>query len=208
MTRPPAPRPSGGAPLPDDELDRLRSLSAYALIDTPSEPEYDELTALAAELCETPMAALSVLEIGRQWFKASVGMPVRETRRDVSFCAWAVLDPARTLVVPDARLDERFADYPSVTGERQLRFYAGVPLLSSDEQPLGALCVLDTRPRTLTDAQLSALRVLANQVVAQLELRRSLLEGARLRERLAHWEDLVSGSWHRSGAARTAAASR
>lgn len=180
----PAPRTAGaGAPLPVDEIARLTSLTSYELMDTPPEAEYDELTALAADICDTPLSAISILEIGRQWFTSSVGLPVRETRRDVSFCAWAILEPTETLVVPDATLDARFAHNELVTGDLGLRFYAGVPLVLRDAQPLGALCVLDTRPRTLSDRQLGALRTVANQVVAHLELRRSLLDGDDLRAR-------------------------
>lgn len=179
------------APLPCDELDRLRSLGSYAIVDTPDEPEYDELTALAADVCQTPLAAVSLLEIGRQWLKASVGVPVREYRRDLSFCSWAILTPSRMLVVPDAQHDVRFARNPAVT-DLGLRSYAGVPLVTIDGQPLGTLCVMDTEPRRLSTRQLTALRVLGNQVVAQLELRRSRLEQAQLRHRLSQWEDLVS----------------
>ncbi len=140
------------------------------------------------------MAAVSLVEIGRQWFKAAVGLPVTETRRDASFCAWGLLEPSRTLVVPDTALDERFAHNPLVTGELGLRSYAGVPLVTAEGQPLGSLCVLDTRPRALTAEQLSSLRVLATQVVTLLELRRSLLQGADLQRRLDAWESRVCTS--------------
>ncbi len=184
--------PSPSAPLPVDEIERLKDLDQYGLLDTAPEAEYDQLTELAAEICQTPMAALSVVEIGRQCFKSSVGLPVRQTRRDVSFCAWAILEPASTLVVPDATRDPRFAANPLVTGELGLRSYAGVPLVTAAGRPVGALCVLDRRPRDLAPRQLSALRTLADQVVGQLELRRVLMVNEVLERRLRHWEGMVA----------------
>lgn len=183
---------SPGAPLPADELARLQTLTTYRLVETPPEAEYDELVALAADICQTPLSAISLLDTGRQWFKASVGLPMQETRRDVSFCSWAILEPTQTLVVPDATIDPRFRHNELVTGEPGLRSYAGIPLVMSDSQPVGALCVLDTRPRELSDRQLTALRTLANQVVAQFELRRALVEEATLTARLEHWEALAT----------------
>lgn len=183
------PRPRGPeavhrpAPLPHDELARLHVVSSLAMVDTPPEDAYDDLAGLAARLCGTPLAGISLLEIGRQWFKAAVGLPVRETRRDVSFCSWALLEPARTLVVPDACSDSRFAHSPLVTDAPGLRSYAGVPLVLGD-QPVGTLCVLDTRPRRLSPHQLQALRVLADQVVAQFELRRTRRVTQELQRRL------------------------
>jgi hypothetical protein len=119
------------------------------------------------------MSLISLIDNDRQWFKSTVGLEVAETAREVAFCAHAIHNPGITLVVPDARLDERFHDNPLVTGDPHLAFYAGVPLVNEDGLPLGTLCVLDSEPKSLTESQLSALNAVAGQVMALLELRRS-----------------------------------
>ena len=172
---------------PHNELERLRALKSYEVLDTLSEKEYDHLTAIASEICGCSMSLISLIDDNRQWFKSSVGLGVSETPREFAFCAHAIHEPAKTLLVPDARLDERFHDNPLVTGDPHLAFYAGVPLVNEDGLPLGTLCVLDSEPKSLTNAQLSALNALAAQVMALLELRRSkrTLEGmlSRLEEK-------------------------
>ena len=162
------------APLPRDEEQRLDVLRSYDLLDTPSEQEFDDLVRLAAETCDAPVALMSLVAEDRQWFKAKHGLDIDGTSRDVSFCAHALLDPTEPLVVPDATQDPRFAGNPFVDGPMHVRFYAGVPLLGAQGQPLGTLCVLDMKARTLSREQLERLRVLARQVVALLELRRTL----------------------------------
>jgi signal transduction histidine kinase len=172
---------------PHNELERLRALKSYEVLDTLSEKEYDHLTAIASEICGCRMSLISLIDENRQWFKSSVGLEVKETPREFAFCAHAIHEPGKTLVVPDARIDERFHDNPLVTGDPHLAFYAGVPLVSEDGLPLGTLCVLDSEPKSLTNAQLSALNALAAQVIALLELRRNkrALEGmlSRLKEK-------------------------
>ncbi len=160
-------------PLPANETGRLEALRAYEVLDTPPEAAFDELTRLAARICGTPIALVSLIDGHRQWFKSRVGLDVAETRRDLAFCAYAIhhTDP---LVVPDATRDERFATNPLVTENPHIRFYAGQPLTNSEGYGLGTLCVLDRRPRDLDPDQLEALRVLGLQVTTQLELRRSL----------------------------------
>jgi CheY-like chemotaxis protein len=160
------------APLPPDEAQRLNALDSYAVLDSAAEPVFDDLTALAAGIVGTPIALISLIDATRQWFKSAHGLGARETSRDVAFCAHAILQSA-PLIVPDARVDERFADNPLVTGEPQIRFYAGTPLIDSHGHALGTLCVIDQEPRQITDQQTHDLQRLARQVVGQLELRRS-----------------------------------
>ncbi|QPF73056.1 diguanylate cyclase [Roseateles sp. DAIF2] len=164
-------------PLPPHEAARLQELHALGLLDTPREAAFDELTRLAAELCEVPIAAVSLVDAQRQWFKAQCGLgDTRQTPRDQSFCAHAILRPDELLEVPDAQQDPRFVANPLVTGDPFIRFYAGAPLLSTRGQALGALCVIDRRPRALSEAQRRALQVLARQVGQLIELRRKRLQ--------------------------------
>lgn len=161
------------AALPADETTRIRVLRDYEILDTEPEREFDDLTLLASQICGTPKALISLVDEDRQWFKSRVGVSVRETPREVAFCAHAILD-SQILIVPDAKNDERFADNPLVTREPGLRFYAGAPLITPEGHALGTLCVMDGVPGDLNPAQANALRALARQVVAQLELRRRL----------------------------------
>jgi signal transduction histidine kinase len=158
---------------PHNESERLKALRSYEVLDTLSEREYDQLTLIASQICGCKMSLISLIDDDRQWFKARVGLKVSETPRELAFCAHAIHEPRKTLVVPDARLDNRFHDNPLVTGDPHLAFYAGVPLVNDDGLPLGTLCVLDSEPRTLSESQLNALNALADQVMALLELRRS-----------------------------------
>ncbi len=162
--------------IPSNETERLKALRSYEILDSISEKEYDQLTAIASQICGCKMSLISLLDENRQWFKSRVGLDVEETERKVAFCAHAINDPSHALIVPDARLDERFHDNPLVTGDPHLAFYAGVPLVNGDGLPLGTLCVLDNEPKNLNDAQLTALSALANQVMALLELRKSKFE--------------------------------
>ena len=156
---------------PDAEAARLAALNAYRLLDTPSDQSYDDLTGLAAYICQTPMALMVLLDAQRQWFKSRVGIAALETPRERGFCAHAVLSD-RTLIIEDAAADERFAGNPLVTGEPHIRFYAGALLMSPEGHALGTLCVIDRQPRQLKAEQLAALEGLARQIVAQMELRR------------------------------------
>lgn len=160
---------------PEHEAERLVTLRRYGVLDTPRETAFDDITSLAATLCQTPIALITLIDADRQWFKSAVGVTATETPRDISFCAHAILQPD-LLIVADALADERFNTNPLVTGEPGIRFYAGAPLVTADGFALGALCVADHRPRDLTPAQLEALRALSRQTVAQLELRRRLAE--------------------------------
>jgi len=160
---------------PQTESDRLAALRSYRVLDTPPEPAFDELVQLAARACQAPIALISLIDERRQWFKAEVGLGMRETPLDRSICLTAMLQPGLT-IVPDLTEDPRFARNPLVTGEPHLRFYAGAVLRTPDGVPLGALCVLDCVPRDLTGDQAYTLQTLARQVMSQLELRRALAE--------------------------------
>lgn len=160
------------APLPGDELARLAVLRKYDVLDTPAEQAFDDAVKLASSICSTPIALVSLIDESRQWFKARVGMDVSETPRDQAFCAHAILSPDQLLVVPDATQDERFADNPLVTGNPDIRFYAGAPLVSASGHAMGTLCVIDREPRELSPMERDALATLARTVVTQLELRR------------------------------------
>jgi GAF domain-containing protein len=169
------------APFPPDEKKRLKVLWQYEVLDTVPEEVFDELTELAARICEAPMALISLVDEKRQWFKSKVGTTVNETSRDVSFCAYAITQ-SDLFIVPDATRDERFADNPLVTSDPKIRFYAGAPLITADGHALGTLCVIDKVPRELRPDQKHALRILARHVVSQLELRRRSRELATARQ--------------------------
>jgi PAS domain S-box-containing protein len=157
------------APLGPDEAARLVALRELAVLDTTPEERFDRLTRLARDLFGVPIALVSLVDEDRQWFKSRQGLAAPETSREVSFCAHAILDEREVLVVPDALRDERFADNPLVTGDPDIRFYAGAPLSTADGHQVGTLCVIDRAPREWTAEQSAALRDLADVVEAELE---------------------------------------
>ena len=157
------------------ESDRLASLRSYRILDTPPEPEFDGLVHLAARTCHAPVALISLVDERRQWFKAEVGLGLRETPLDCSICMTAMLQSG-AMIVPDLSEDPRFAHNPLVIKEPHLQFYAGAGLRTPEGLPLGALCVLDHVPRNLTEDQTATLGLLAQQVMSQLNLRRVIAE--------------------------------
>ena len=163
------------AELPENEQDRLRKLYELNILDTLEEQAYDDITRLAAEICETPIALVSLVDHDRQWFKSHHGLDARETPREFAFCAHAILGDD-VLVVEDSSKDERFHDNPLYIDEPHVNFYAGAPLIMSDDHKLGTLCVIGNEARTISDDQKEALKALARQVVSQLELRLKLKE--------------------------------
>lgn len=191
------------------EKRRLSALADYEILDTAPEEGFDDIVAIASQICGAPIAMISLVDSHRQWFKAARGMDVGETAREVAFCAHTI-QGASTFIVPDANDDARFAGNPLVTGAPFVRFYAGSPLITPTGEALGALCVVDGTPRELSPAQVAALEALSRQVVALLELRRvsSELAGAlrtvrtlgqllpicshckRIRDDKAYWQEV------------------
>lgn len=159
------------AALPINEVLRIQALHDLAVLDTPREQNFDDVAQVAMQLCDVPIAVVSLVDRERQWFKSCLGLDASETPRDVAFCAHAILNPDDVLMVEDATNDVRFADNALVTGEPYIRFYAGAPLVTREGFALGTLCVIDYKPRRLTQGQLNALKALARQVMQLLILR-------------------------------------
>ena len=156
-------------PAPPHEARRLAALQATGLVDSVEEEVFDRVTRLACHATDCPMALLTLLTARRQWFKSRLGFAARETARELAFCSHAIMGDG-VFMVEDARSDARFADNPLVTGEPHIRFYAGYPVLDAHGLALGSLCVLDREPRRLREAELRALRELAE--IASDEIRR------------------------------------
>ncbi|WP_162408767.1 sensor histidine kinase [Acuticoccus sediminis] len=166
-------------------LCRRKALDQFAILDTPRESEFDEIAELAAAICEAPVALVSFVDSDRQWFKAEVGFGRRETPLDQSICAYALAEDD-ILEIPDTRLDPRSSFNPLVAGEPHVRFYAGAVLRTAEGVAIGTLCVLDNEVRRLTELQRQTLRVLARQVMRELELRVALRLQDTLRREIDH----------------------
>jgi putative nucleotidyltransferase with HDIG domain len=174
-------------PIPENEEARLAALRACEILDTSPEHEFDSLTRLAAKICGTPIALVTLLDSERQWFKSKIGVETSQTPREIAFCSHTILSD-QPLLVPDLRQDPRFANNPMVISDPNIRFYCGVPLEIEKGLGVGTLCVIDCQPRQLSLEQVEDLAVLAQQVTAQLKLRKAVrdLDGYR-----CHLEEMV-----------------
>ena len=161
-------------PVPADEAERLEELRATRILDTATDPKFERIVQIVADLMDTPIALVSLVDEDRQWFKARLGLDVQETHRDVAFCAWAIVDDA-PFVVEDARQDSRFRDNPLVQGDPDIRFYAGAPLVTQTGKRLGTVCAIDRNPRQVSSIQLEKLRHLAAMATDMIELHRDML---------------------------------
>ncbi len=179
------------ATLPPDEAQRLSSLYSFDVLDTEREDVFDEIVELAANICDAPIALVSLIDQSRQWFKARIGFAASETARSVSFCAHAILQPG-LFTVSDARLDARFVDNPLVTGPPHIRFYAGAPLFTEEGHGIGTLCVMDQLPRELKPQQQKALMVLRTHVLKLLDLRRKTQQLSEVHRELETFSYTVS----------------
>jgi C4-dicarboxylate-specific signal transduction histidine kinase len=180
------------AELHPQEDERLQALRSLEVLDTEPEAEFDQITQLAAQVCDVPIALVSLVDESRQWFKSRLGLEARQTPRDQAFCAHALLQ-SDIFEIRDTTLDDRFAQNPLVVGEPHIRFYAGIPLRFGDRHlPLGTLCVIDRQPRQLTDLQRTALRLLAGQVERHLKARDTSLRLAEYNRELEFYRTTFS----------------
>ena len=160
------------APVPENEERRLAALQSFRILDSASEKAFDDITKLAATVCETEISLLTFIDRDRQWIKSNAGLSMSETTRDVAFCSHAIMQPG-LFEVEDALHDERFAKNPLVTGEPHIRFYAGMPLFTQSGEALGTLCVIDRKAKQLTPEQRNRLKTLAQMAMLLLEVRKS-----------------------------------
>ena len=180
------------AELPEDEELRLLDLASYNIMDTAAEADFDGLVELASQICKCPISVISLLDHDRQWFKAKKGIADAETPRDIAFCAHTILSPD-IMIVPDATKDKRFIDNPLVTGDLNCRFYAGAPIVSPEGFNLGTICIIDTKPKTLSADEERALLLLSKQVTKLLEIKKkNILITQRAEEMLALKSNAIS----------------
>jgi signal transduction histidine kinase len=170
--------------IPANEQERLAALREYQILDSEIEKEFDDLTLLASEICQTPLSMITLIDSERQWFKSGGPMGKMEIPRSLAFCSHAINFPGEPLVIPDMRKDNRFSDHPFVTGDPHVVFYTGVPLTNGDGFALGTICVLDHQPKVLTESQLRSLKILAKQVLHLLELRKANFKLEQLKQNL------------------------
>lgn len=168
----------------NEERNRLNELYHYSILDTEEEQDFNDLVKLASQICEVPISMISLVDDTRQWFKAKIGIAITETPREIAFCGH-VIQGDDMFIVNDASKDPRFLENPLVTSEPFIRFYAGVPLVTSRGYKLGTLCVIDKKPNDLTSYQKSVLELLSNQVMKLLELRLSIRQLKEAKEKIA-----------------------
>jgi len=162
---------SQSLPIPPNEEERLKALASYQIMDTLAEKEFDNLTRIASHIFDAPIALITLLDEDREWFKSKIGLEVEGPPREVSFCQYAIVD-GNTLIVNDAQEDERFEDNPLVTGDPNIRFYAGHPITNEQGHSLGTLCVIDDKPRSATPEQIELLRGLAETAMGLIACRK------------------------------------
>ncbi len=162
--------------MPANEQERIKALNEYNILDTLPEKDFDDITRLASEICQTPISLVGIIDAHRQWFKSRQGIDASEISRNSAFCTHTINSPQDLLIVNDLSKDSRFKNNPLVTGHPKIRFYAGIPLFTPSGYAIGTLSVWDHEPRMLTDAQVKTLQSLASQVVTQLELRKTILQ--------------------------------
>ncbi len=159
-------------PIIENEIERLKALESYQIVDSLPEIEYDDITKIASIICDTPIATIAFIDADKQFVKAKIGVDLTDTPRAIAFCAHTIVEPNKFLIINDSRKDKRFADNPLVTDLPNIIFYAGIPLVTPNGYALGALCVMDNKPHELSEEQVDALKSLANQTISLLELRK------------------------------------
>lgn len=174
--------------LPENETERLNALRQYNVMDSLPEEDYDNITRIASEICQMPVSLITIIDSDRQWFKSKQGTELTDTPLDLSFCAHGMSNPHEPLIVSDATVDPRFINNPLLEGELKLRFYAGVSLVDSEGFVLGSLCVIDSKKNQLNSSQIETLKILANQVVRLLQLRKTIFQLEKAQD------DLVKGN--------------
>jgi len=182
--------------IPKNESERLNELYDSGLLDTDKESDFDNLTNLASSIFGAPISIITLVDENRQWFKSCFGLPeeIKDTPREISFCGHAINNPSEVLVIPDARLDNVFSDNPLVSGDPNIVFYAGAPLISKNGYPLGTLCIIDFQPRNLKQQEVETLKILSSQVSKLIDLR---LTNEDLRKNLKEKNVLLKEIHHR-----------
>lgn len=180
--------------IPHNEPDRLKELDSYEIIGTIEQDDYDFLTQMAAEICETKISLISLVTEDKQWFLSHHGINARETPKELAFCAHAINKPEDVFIIEDATIDERFYDNPLVTGDPNVIFYAGMPLVNENGFPLGTICVIDDHPKKLSKKQIDSLKLLSKQVIQLFELRKKTFELKKQNEELAKTSALFNES--------------